>query len=56
MAERGQALVEDGVLVELLPELASEPMPVSHPHGRKVPKRVRAVIGWLASVIRPRLS
>jgi DNA-binding transcriptional LysR family regulator len=52
-----RALIEDGVLVEILPQLAAEPMPVSivHPHGRRVPKRVRAVTSWLASVIAPRL-
>jgi DNA-binding transcriptional LysR family regulator len=51
-------LIEDGLLVELLPALASEPMPVSivHPHGRKVPKRVRAVMSWLQAVMQPRLS
>src|SRR5262249_13589693 len=45
-----RAQLEDGTLVEVLPELASEPMPVSlvHPHGRSVPKRVRAVMAWLA--------
>jgi len=53
-----RTLLEDGVLVEILPDLTSEPMPVSlvHPHGRKVPKRVRAVMSWLASVIVPRLT
>ena len=53
-----RAALEDGALVELLPELASAPMPVSllHPHGRAVPKRVRAVLGWLAAVLAPRLG
>jgi DNA-binding transcriptional LysR family regulator len=53
-----RSLIEDGVLVELLPDHACEPMPVSlvHPHGRRVPKRVRAVMTWLASVIQPRLA
>ena len=53
-----RALLEDGVLVEVLPELPSEPMPVSivHGHGRAVPKRVRAVMTWIASVIAPRLG
>jgi DNA-binding transcriptional LysR family regulator len=52
-----RALIEDGVLVEILPDLGSEPMPVSlvHPHGRNLPKRVRAVMNWLAGVITPRL-
>lgn len=50
--------LEEGLLVEILPELRAEPMPVSlvHPHGRRVPKRVRAVMGWIASVITPRLG
>jgi DNA-binding transcriptional LysR family regulator len=53
-----RALLEDGVLVEVLPELTCEPMPVAlvHPHGRRVPKRVRAVMSWLASVVAPRLA
>ncbi|MBK7536203.1 MAG: LysR family transcriptional regulator [Myxococcales bacterium] len=52
-----RSLLEDGLLVEILPELGSEPMPVSlvHPHGRKVPKRVRAVMSWLVNMIVPRL-
>ena len=50
-------LLEDGALVEILPDLASEPMAVSlvHGHGRSVPKRVRAVMQWLAAVLAPRL-
>jgi DNA-binding transcriptional LysR family regulator len=53
-----RTLIEDGILVELLADLAAEPMPVSivHPHGRKVPKRVRAVMSWLAGVMQPRLA
>ena len=50
--------LEDGSLVEILPDLGSEPMPVSlvHSHGRNVPKRVRAVMTWLAGLLRPRLA
>ena len=53
-----RGLLEDGVLVEVLPDLPSEPMPVSlvHAHGRSVPKRVRAVMSWIASVLGPRLQ
>lgn len=49
--------LEDGSLIEILPELPSEPMPVSlvHSHGRSVPRRVRVVMTWLAGVVRPRL-
>jgi DNA-binding transcriptional LysR family regulator len=50
--------LETGDLVEILPDLPSEPMPVSlvHAHGRRVPRRVRAVMTWLAEVIAPRLE
>jgi DNA-binding transcriptional LysR family regulator len=49
---------EQGELVEILPELPSEPMPVSlvHGHGRSVPKRVRAVMAWIESVVAPRID
>jgi DNA-binding transcriptional LysR family regulator len=51
-------LIDDGLLVEVLPDLPCAPMPVSlvHPHGRNVPRRVRAVMQWIASVIAPRLD
>ena len=47
-----------GGLVEVLPEYVCEPMPVSfvHAHGHAVPRRVRAVMAWLAQVIAPRLA
>ena len=47
----------NGTLVEILPELTSEPMPVTlvHGHGRSVPKRVRVVMSWVAGLIRPGL-
>jgi DNA-binding transcriptional LysR family regulator len=46
-------LVERGLLVEVLPELTCAPMPVSlvHGHGRNVPRRVRAVMAWIAQVV-----
>jgi DNA-binding transcriptional LysR family regulator len=48
----------EGSLVEILPELTSEPMPVTlvHGHGRSVPRRVRAVMSWVADLIRPGLA
>ena len=51
-------LLADGSLVEILPQLESEPMPVQlvHAHGRNVPKRVRAVMAWLIAVIRPHVD
>src|SRR5512140_441971 len=53
-----RAVIEDGALIEVLPDLPSAPMPVSlvHPHGRSVPRRVRAVMQWIAAAIAPRLG
>lgn len=54
--------VEDGLasreLVEVLPEYRCPPMPVSvlHTHGRHPPRRVRAVLRWIADVVRPHLD
>ena len=47
-----------GTLAEVLPDHTCEPMPVSlvHPHGRTVPRRVRAVLDWLAQQIQPQLA
>jgi DNA-binding transcriptional LysR family regulator len=47
-----------GVLIEVLPELVSAPMPVAlvHGHARNLPRRVRAVMTWLAEVMRPHLD
>lgn len=51
------ALLADGTLVEVLPEHTARPMPVSiiHAHGRNVPKRVRAVMTWIAQTLEPHL-
>lgn len=48
----------DGTLVEVLPNLVSEPMPVSilHSHARAVPKRVRAFMSWLEQLLAPQLG
>jgi DNA-binding transcriptional LysR family regulator len=50
---RRRAAIERGLLVEVLAEFPCQPMPVSlvHAHGRNVPKRVRAVMGWIAQVV-----
>lgn len=42
-------------LVEILPTLVARPSPISllHTHGRSAPRRVRAVMTWLAEVIAP---
>lgn len=47
----------DGSLVEVLPDWPCAAMPVSlvHGHGRAVPKRVRAVMTWLAQLIEAHL-
>jgi DNA-binding transcriptional LysR family regulator len=53
-----RAQLEAGALIEVLPDLPSAPMPVSlvHPHGRGVPRRVRAVMQWIAAAVAPRLG
>ncbi|NUO50377.1 MAG: LysR family transcriptional regulator [Polyangiaceae bacterium] len=50
--------IASGLLVEVLPQYVAAPMPVSlvHPHGSSVPRRVRAVMAWLAQQITPRLG
>lgn len=50
-------LVSAGALVEILPELTCAPMTVSliHAHGRRVPKRVRLFMAWLAELLGPQL-
>jgi DNA-binding transcriptional LysR family regulator len=47
-----------GTLVEVLPQLRAAPMPVSivHGHARNVPKRVRAIMSWLAQQLEPHLA
>jgi DNA-binding transcriptional LysR family regulator len=50
-----RAALAAGELVEVLPDLGSEPMPVSIVHTRNVPKRVREVMSWLARQLAPHL-
>lgn len=47
-----------GELVEVLPRFRGQPLPVFllHPHGRNVPKRVRVVLEWIESILRPHLK
>jgi DNA-binding transcriptional LysR family regulator len=47
-----------GLVVEVLPEHTCEPLPVSlvHSHGRGVPKRVRAVMSFVAQAMEPALA
>lgn len=46
-----------GELVELLPKHRGAPLAVHliHPHGRDVPRRVRVVMTWIESVLKPHL-
>jgi DNA-binding transcriptional LysR family regulator len=50
--------LERGLLVEVLPELTCAPMTVSlvAARGRNVPKRVRAIMTWLAKTVEPFLE
>jgi DNA-binding transcriptional LysR family regulator len=48
-----ESSLASGALVEVLPEFTGRPLPVSlvHTHGRSVPKRVRAVMTFLAGAM-----
>jgi DNA-binding transcriptional LysR family regulator len=50
-------LVEQGLLVEVLPQYQAPPMPVSlvYAHRRQLPQRVQVFMSWLAEVLRPHL-
>lgn len=52
------ALLQRGELVEVLPEYRCAPMPIAllHPHGKRVPSRVRVVMDWISDVIRQHLA
>jgi DNA-binding transcriptional LysR family regulator len=47
-----------GNLVEILPQYTCEPMPVSliHSHGHRVPQHVRAVMNWIADLLKAKLA
>jgi DNA-binding transcriptional LysR family regulator len=47
-----------GELVEVLPQHTCEPLAVSlvHAHGRQVPRHVRAVMSWIAQLLKPHLA
>jgi DNA-binding transcriptional LysR family regulator len=51
-------LLAAGTLVEILPDHLARPLPVSllHADARNVPKRVRAMLNWLAQLIEPHLE
>lgn len=48
-----QRAVGAGLLIEVLPDHTCAPLPVTliHAHGRNVPRRVRAVMTWLAALL-----
>lgn len=51
-------LVEQGLLVEVLPQYRAEPMPVSllYANRRNLSKRVRVFMDWMAETLRPHLD
>lgn len=51
-------MVASGALVEVLPLLVAEPMPVSlvYPHRRNLPHRVKAFIAFVEEAVRPLLD
>lgn len=53
-----RALMAEGRLVAVLSDFVAEPMPVSllYPHRAHLPKRVQAVMDWLAEVLRDYLE
>ncbi len=53
-----EAAIEKGTAVDILPAFRCAPMPVTllHPHGRRLPLRVRAVMDWIADALRPHLD
>jgi DNA-binding transcriptional LysR family regulator len=50
-----ESLLASGELVEVLPDLPAEPMPVSilYAHRRHLPKRTQAFMAWVADVLQP---
>lgn len=53
-----QHLLDQGRLVEVLPEFTPAPMPVSllYPHRRQLPARVAACLDWITAVVAPQLA
>lgn len=48
-------LLAAGELVEVLPEACAPALPIAilHAHGKRVPRRVRAVMDWLMATVEP---
>jgi len=53
-----RALIEQGSLVEVLPQYKAEPMPVSllYAHRRNLSKRVQVFMAWMAEMLVPYLD
>ena len=53
-----RTLIEQGALVEVLPDARAEPMPVSllYAHRRNLSQRLRAFMAWLTETLRPYLD
>ncbi|WP_353153824.1 LysR substrate-binding domain-containing protein [Pollutimonas bauzanensis] len=53
----GMPLVNEGLLVEVMPAFTAAPMPVSllYPHRRQIAPRVHAILDWLTKVVTPYL-
>jgi DNA-binding transcriptional LysR family regulator len=51
-------LLEEGRLVEVLPQYHAEPMPVSllYAHRRNLPQRVQVFMAWITETLRPHLE
>jgi DNA-binding transcriptional LysR family regulator len=51
-------LIEQGALVEVLPQWPAEPMPISllYAHRRNLPRRVQVFMNWIADILRPYLE
>lgn len=51
-------LIAQGLLVEVLPQLRAPAMPVSllYAHRRNLPRRVQALMAWMAEVLQPQLE
>lgn len=51
-------LLEDGSLLEVLPELKAEPMPIAllYPHRRNLSRRVKAFLDWAEELVTGDLS
>jgi DNA-binding transcriptional LysR family regulator len=53
-----QPYLDRGELVEVLPELCAEPMPVSllYANRRNLPRRVQVFMQWMAELLQPHLD